>query len=302
MKLEIVVPCFNEEKNISLFYDEINKVLNDKYEWNIIFVDDGSSDNTLYEIKKLEKSNYISFSRNFGKEAAIYAGLKQTTADYVILMDVDLQDPPSLIPKMIKYIDEYDIVATRRISRKGEPKIRSFFARRFYTLINRVSDIELVDGARDFRLMKRQVVDSVLELNEINRFSKGIFQWIGFETKWIEYENVERIEGETSWSFWQLFKYSIEGIVSFTVTPLYISTFVGIFFSIIAFIAILFIIIRTVIYGDPVSGWPSTISIILFIGGIQLFSIGILGQYLAKTYIETKNRPKYIINEENLNE
>lgn len=302
MKLEIVVPCFNEEKNISLFYDEINKVLNDKYEWNIIFVDDGSSDNTLDEIKKLDKSNYISFSRNFGKEAAIYAGLKQTTADYVILMDVDLQDPPSLIPKMIKYIDEYDIVATRRISRKGEPKIRSFFARRFYKLINRVSDIELVDGARDFRLMKRQVVDSVLELNEINRFSKGIFQWIGFETKWIEYENVERIEGETSWSFWQLFKYSIEGIVSFSVAPLYISTFVGIFFSIIAFIAILFIIIRTVIYGDPVSGWPSTISIILFIGGIQLFSIGILGQYLAKTYIETKNRPKYIINEENLNE
>lgn len=302
MKLEIVVPCFNEEKNISLFYDEINKVLNDEYEWNIIFVDDGSSDNTLDEIKKLDKTNYISFSRNFGKEAAIYAGLKQTTADYVILMDVDLQDPPSLIPKMIKYIDEYDIVATRRISRKGEPKIRSFFARRFYTLINRVSDIELVDGARDFRLMKRQVVDSVLELNEINRFSKGIFQWIGFETKWIEYENVERMEGETSWSFWQLFKYSIEAIVSFSVAPLYISAFMGMIFSILAFISILFIVIRTLIYDDPVSGWPSTISIILFIGGIQLFSIGILGQYLAKTYIETKNRPKYIINEENLNE
>lgn len=301
MKLEIVVPCFNEEKNIKLFYDEVNDVLNDDYEWNIIFVNDGSSDNTLDEIKKLDKINYISFSRNFGKEAAIYAGLKKTTADYVILMDVDLQDPPSLIPEMIKYIDDYDIVATRRISRDGEPIIRSFFARRFYKLINRVSDIDLVDGARDFRLMKRNVVDSVLELNEINRFSKGIFQWIGFETKWIEYENVERMEGETSWSFWELLKYSIEAIMSFSVTPLYISAFMGIIFSILAFIFMIFIIIRTLIFDDPVSGWPSTICIILFISGIQLFSIGILGQYLAKTYIETKNRPKYIINEEDFN-
>ena len=301
MKLEIVVPCFNEEKNIKLFYDEVNNVLNDDYEWNIIFVNDGSSDNTLDEIKKLDKVNYISFSRNFGKEAAIYAGLKKTTADYVILMDVDLQDPPSLIPEMIKYIDDYDIVATRRISRDGEPIIRSFFARRFYKLINRVSDIDLVDGARDFRLMKRNVVDSVLELNEINRFSKGIFQWIGFETKWIEYENVERMEGETSWSFWELLKYSIEAIMSFSVTPLYISAFMGILFSILAFIFMIFIIIRTLIFDDPVSGWPSTICIILFISGIQLFSIGILGQYLAKTYIETKNRPKYIINEEDFN-
>lgn len=301
MKLEIVVPCFNEEKNIKLFYDEVNDVLNDDYEWNIIFVNDGSSDNTLDEIKKLDKINYISFSRNFGKEAAIYAGLKKTTADFVILMDVDLQDPPSLIPEMIKYIDDYDIVATRRISRDGEPIIRSFFARRFYKLINRVSDIDLVDGARDFRLMKRNVVDSVLELNEINRFSKGIFQWIGFETKWIEYENVERMEGETSWSFWELLKYSIEAIMSFSVTPLYISAFMGIIFSILAFIFMIFIIIRTLIFDDPVSGWPSTICIILFISGIQLFSIGILGQYLAKTYIETKNRPKYIINEEDFN-
>lgn len=301
MKLEIVVPCFNEEKNIKLFYDEVNDVLNDDYEWNIIFVNDGSSDNTLDEIKKLDKVNYISFSRNFGKEAAIYAGLKKTTTDFVILMDVDLQDPPSLIPEMIKYIDDYDIVATRRISRDGEPIIRSFFARRFYKLINRVSDIDLVDGARDFRLMKRNVVDSVLELNEINRFSKGIFQWIGFETKWIEYENVERMEGETSWSFWELLKYSIEAIMSFSVTPLYISAFMGIIFSLLAFIFMIFIIIRTLIFDDPVSGWPSTICIILFISGIQLFSIGILGQYLAKTYIETKNRPKYIINEEDFN-
>ena len=299
MKLDIVVPCYNEEKNIKIFYDEISKALGNELDWNIIFVNDGSSDNTLDEIKKIDDINYISFSRNFGKEAAIYAGLKRTTSDYVILMDVDLQDPPSLIPEMISYIDDYDIVATRRVSRAGEPKIRSFFARRFYKIMNRISNIELVDGARDFRLMNRNVVDSVLELNENNRFSKGIFQWIGFETKWIEYENLERINGETSWSFWQLFKYSIEAIVSFTVAPLYLSTVIGILFSIIAFISILFIVIRTLLYGDPVSGWPSTISIILFIGGIQLFSIGILGQYLAKTYVETKNRPKYIVKEDN---
>lgn len=299
MNLDIVVPCYNEEKNIRRFYSEIDKVLTDDVDWRIIYVNDGSKDNTLNEIKKLEKAKYISFSRNFGKEAAIYAGLKNTTAEYVILMDVDLQDPPSLIPEMFEYIDDYDIVATRRVTRTGEPKIRSFFARRFYRIMNRLSNIELVDGARDFRLMKRYVVDSVLELNEINRFSKGIFQWVGFDTKWIEYENIQRAEGETSWSFWQLFKYSIEGIVSFTVAPLYLSTIIGIIFSIISFISILFIVLRTLLFGDPVSGWPSTISIILLIGGIQLFSIGVLGQYLAKTYIETKNRPKYIIKEDN---
>ena len=298
MKLDIVVPCYNEEKNIEKFFTEISYVLKD-IDINIIFVNDGSSDNTLNEIKKLQNVSYISFSRNFGKEAAIYAGLSKTTADYVILMDVDLQDPPSLIPEMIEHIDDFDIVATRRVTRAGEPKIRSFFARLFYKLMNKISDIELVDGARDFRLMNRSVVDSILELNENNRFSKGIFEWIGFNTKWIEYENVERIEGETSWSFWQLFKYSIEGIVSFTVAPLYISTVMGIIFSIISFFSIIFIVIRTLLFGDPVSGWPSTISIILLIGGIQLLSIGILGQYLAKTYIETKNRPKYIIKEDN---
>ena len=298
MKLEIVVPCYNEEKNIEKFFNEINNVLKD-IDFNIIFVNDGSSDNTLEKIKKLNNVNYISFSRNFGKEAAIYAGLKKTTADYVILMDADLQDPPSLIPEMIEYIDDYDIVATRRVSRIGEPKIRSFFARKFYKIMNKTTNIELVDGARDFRLMKRIVVDAVLDLNENNRFSKGIFQWVGFDTKWIEYENIIRNNGETSWSFWRLFAYSIEGIVSFTVAPLYISTLVGIIFSIIAFIFILFIVVRTLLFGDPVSGWPSTISVILLIGGIQLFSIGILGQYLAKTYIETKNRPKYIIKEDN---
>ena len=295
MNLESVVPCYNEEKNIAKYYYEVRKCLKG-IDFTIIFVNDGSSDNTLDEIKKLKNVKYISFSRNFGKEAAIYAGLKNTKADYVILMDVDLQDPPSLIPKMLEYIDDYDIVGTRRVTRTGEPKIRSFFARRFYQII---SNIELVDGARDFRLMNRNVVDAVLELNENNRFSKGIFEWVGFNTKWIEYENIERSEGETSWSFWKLFKYSIEGIVSFTVAPLHISTIVGIIFSIISFIFILFIIIRTLLFGDPVSGWPSTISIILFIGGIQLFSIGILGQYLAKIYIETKNRPKYIIKEDN---
>ena len=302
MNLDIVVPCYNEEKNIKKFYSELNITLDNDIDWKVIFVNDGSSDKTLAEIKNLKKENvkYISFSRNFGKEAAIYAGLKQTTADYVILMDVDLQDPPALIPGMISNIDEFDIIATRRVTRSGEPMIRSFFARQFYKIMNRFSDIELVDGARDFRLMKRHVIDSVLELEENNRFSKGIFQWIGFDTKWIEYENIERNEGETSWSFWQLFKYSIEGIVSFSVAPLHISTIMGILFSIIAFIAILFIIIRTLIFGDPVSGWPSTISIILFIGGIQLFTIGILGQYLAKTYIEVKKRPKYIIKEDNL--
>lgn len=302
MNLDIVVPCYNEEKNIKKFYSELNIILDNDIDWKVIFVNDGSSDKTLAEIKNLKKENvkYISFSRNFGKEAAIYAGLKQTTADYVILMDVDLQDPPALIPDMISNIDEFDIIATRRVTRSGEPMIRSFFARQFYKIMNRFSDIELVDGARDFKLMKRHVIDSVLELDEYNRFSKGIFQWIGFDTKWIEYENIERNEGETSWSFWQLFKYSIEGIVSFSVAPLHISTIMGILFSIIAFIAILFIIIRTLIFGDPVSGWPSTISIILFIGGIQLFTIGILGQYLAKTYIEVKKRPKYIIKEDNL--
>lgn len=301
MKIDIVVPCYNEEKTIEIFYNEIKNILDEKIEWNLIFIDDGSSDKTLSEIKKLNDVKYISFSRNFGKESAIYAGFEKTTADYVILMDVDLQDPPSLILEMIKYIDDYDIVATRRVSRKGEPKIRSFFARLFYKLMNKISNIELVDGARDFRLMNRTVVDSILELSENNRFSKGLFQWVGFNTKWIEYENVKRIEGETSWSFWQLFNYSIEGIVSFTVAPLYISTVIGILFSIIAFLSIIFIIIRTLIFGDPVSGWPSTITIILFIGGIQLFSIGILGQYLAKTYIEIKNRPKYIIKEDNFN-
>lgn len=303
-KLNIVVPCYNEESVLGIFYEKIKDSLkNMNISWDIIFVNDGSTDNTLDVIKNLSSNDnvdYISFSRNFGKESAIYAGLDSADGDFVILIDADLQDPPELIPEMFDYIDDYDIVATRRTTRKGEPKIRSFFARNFYKIINRITHIELVDGARDYRLMSRPVVDSILELKEYNRFSKGIFQWVGFNTKWLEYENVERVDGETSWSFWQLFKYSIEGIVSFTTAPLHISTLIGIIFSIISFIAIIFIVLKTLIYGDPVSGWPSTISVILFVGGIQLFAIGILGQYLAKIYLETKKRPKYIIKEKKL--
>ena len=298
--LDIVVPCYNEEEMLPIFYNEVSNNLKN-INWNVIFVNDGSNDNTLEVIKKLKNSydnvKYISFSRNFGKESAIYAGLDYSTRDYIVLMDADLQDPPSLIPEMLKYISEYDIVGTRRVTRKGEPIIRSFFARLFYKIANKITKIELVDGARDFRLMKREVVNAILDLKEYNRFSKGIFQWVGFETKWLEYENIERQKGETSWSFWELFKYSIEGIVSFTTTPLHIATIIGIFFSIIAFLSIIVIVIKTLLFGDPVEGWPSTISIILFLSGIQLFAAGIIGEYLAKIYLESKKRPLYIIKE-----
>ena len=298
--LDIVVPCYNEEEMLPIFYNEVSNNLKN-INWNVIFVNDGSNDNTLEVIKKLKNSydnvKYISFSRNFGKESAIYAGLDYSTGDYIVLMDADLQDPPSLIPEMLKYISKYDIVGTRRVTRKGEPIIRSFFARLFYKIANKITKIELVDGARDFRLMKREVVNAILDLKEYNRFSKGIFQWVGFETKWLEYENIERQKGETSWSFWGLFKYSIEGIVSFTTTPLHIATIIGIFFSIIAFLSIIVIVIKTLLFGDPVEGWPSTISIILFLSGIQLFAAGIIGEYLAKIYLESKKRPIYIIKE-----
>lgn len=298
--LDIVVPCYNEEEMLQIFYKEVSDNLKN-IKWNVIFVNDGSNDNTLEVIKELENSydnvKYISFSRNFGKESAIYAGLDYSTEDYVVLMDADLQDPPSLIPKMMEYIKEYDIVGTRRITRKGEPFIRSFFARLFYKIANKITKIELVDGARDFRLMKREVVNAILDLKEYNRFSKGIFQWVGFETKWLEYENIERQKGESSWSFWELFKYSIEGIVSFTTAPLHIATITGIFFSIIAFLAIIVIVIKTLLFGEHVEGWPSTVSIILFLSGIQLFAAGIIGEYLAKIYLESKKRPIYIIKE-----
>ena len=299
--LSIIVPCFNEEESINPFYDELSKAV-DNIGYELIFVNDGSTDKTLDNIKKLDNAKYISFSRNFGKESALYAGLKKSKGDYVVIMDVDLQDPPSLLPQMIETMknSDYDIVATRRVSRSGEPFIRSFFARAFYKLINRISDLDLVDGARDYRLMTRQVVDAILELEEYNRFSKGLFNWIGFSTYWIEYENIERMIGETSWSFWALIKYSIEGIVGFSTAPLSISTFLGIIFSVFAFILIILVVIKNLLFGDPVQGWASTICIILLLGGIQLFSIGILGKYIEKTYLETKNRPIYIIKESNI--
>lgn len=308
----IIVPCYNEEKSISLFYDEFMRVFKSNREvfkgidYELIFVNDGSSDDTLKSIKSIVAMDgnvkYINFSRNFGKEAALYAGLERCRGDYVAVMDVDLQDPPSLLPEMFDELDspEIDVVATRRVSRKGEPVIRSFFARSFYRIINKMSKIELVDGARDYRLMTRQVVDAILELKEYNRFSKGLFNWVGFNIKWLEYENVERVADETSWSFWSLFKYSIEGIVAFTTVPLSISTFFGILFSIVAFLLIIFVVVRNLMFGDPVQGWASTICIILLLGGIQLLSIGILGKYLEKTYIETKKRPIYIVKESNV--
>lgn len=275
-------------------------------EFEIIYVNDGSTDGTLGVIKDYasidKRIKYISLSRNFGKESALYAGLENSTGDYVAVMDADLQDPPELLEQMYNVLIEkdYDCVATRRVDRKGEPPIRSFFARCFYRIINKISNTDIVDGARDFRLMKRSMVDAILQMKEYNRFSKGIFGWVGFNTKWLDYENVERVAGETKWSFWNLFKYSIEGIVAFSTMPLLISSFVGLLFFIISLTMICFIILRTIILGDPVAGWPSLVCIIFFVGGIQLFCTGILGQYLAKTYIETKNRPIYIIKESNI--
>jgi len=308
-KISVVVPCYYEEKSLPLFYEAINKVTQtmDELKFELIFVDDGSNDKTLEILRnyanKDDRIKYISLSRNFGKESALYAGLEYSTGDYVAVMDADLQDPPELLIEMYKNIisDEYDCIATRRRDRKGEPPIRSFFARRFYKLINKISNVDIVDGARDFRLMKRTMVKAILEVKEYNRFSKGIFGWVGFKTKWLSYENIERAAGETKWSFWKLFKYSIEGIIAFSTAPLLISSFVGIIFFLISLIMILFIIIRTLIFSDPVAGWPSLVCIIFFVGGIQLFCTGILGQYLAKSYIETKNRPIYIIRESNIN-
>lgn len=305
-KISVVVSCYNEEKALPLFYKEMENVVKKDFknvEFEYIFVDDGSKDKTLSIIKELRKNDkkvrYISFSRNFGKEAAMLAGLEYSTGDYVTLMDADLQDPPAMLRKMYDLIKtgEYDQIGTKRITRKGEPPIRSFFARTFYKLINKMSNIEMVDGARDYRLMTRQVVDSILNLKEYNRYSKGLFTFVGFKTKWLEYENVERVAGETKWSFWKLFKYAMEGITAFSTVPLMISSFIGILFCLIAFIIILVIIVKTVIYGDTTAGWPSLVCIIFFVSGIQLFSIGIIGQYLSKTYLEVKNRPIYIIKE-----
>ena len=305
--LSIVVPCFNEDESVGIFLEEIQKTLKD-YNFEVIYVNDGSSDNTLKYIKELASKNsnvkYISFSRNFGKESAIFAGLKYASGDYICLMDADLQHPPKLIPEMLEAVlDEgYDVAAARRVSRKGEPKIKSFFSHRFYKVFNRISDIDMVEGATDDRIMTRQVVDSVLNLPEYNRFSKGLFQWVGFDTKWIEYENIERIAGESTWSFWGLIKYSIEGLVAFTTLPLSVSTFLGMVFSVIAFIYMLFIIIRYLIYSEAVPGYPTLICSLLLLGGIQLLSIGVLGKYLEKTYFEAKNRPIFIVKESNIEE
>ena len=305
--ISVIVPCFNEQEVLPIFYKEITKVAADMagYDFEFIFVDDGSKDETLNECKKLAESDdrvkYISFSRNFGKEAAMYAGLEKSTGDMVVIMDVDLQDPPALLPQMVYAIETegYDSVATRRVTRKGEPVIRSFFAMMFYKIINKISKTEIVDGARDYRLMSRQFVNSLLELSERNRFSKGLFGWVGYKTKWLEYENVERAAGQTKWSFWKLFLYSIEGIMAFSTAPLAISAVVGFIMCAVAAVAIIFIVFRTLMFGDPVSGWPSMVCIILFIGGIQLFCLGIVGEYLAKTYTEIKNRPIYICRETN---
>lgn len=307
--ISIIIPCYNEEDSIPLIYNELKKVLNNmKYDFEFIFVNDGSIDNSLSVLKKLSAKDkqvkYIHFSRNFGKEAAMYAGLSKSKGDYVTIMDADLQDPPSLLPEMLRLIKEegYDSVGTRRVSRKGEPKIRSFFARKFYKIINKLSKIEMVDGARDYRLMTRQMVNSILELKEYNRYSKGLFSFVGFNTYWLEYENVERVAGETKWSFWGLVKYAIEGIVAFSTLPLSIASLMGFIFCFVSFILIIIIIIKTLIFGDPTSGWPSLVCIIFFVSGIQLFCLGIIGKYLSKTYLETKNRPIYIIKESNIND
>ena len=298
-----IVPCFNEEEVIPLYYEEMQKVRKQeegKIDFEIIFIDDGSKDKTLEVIKKLSEQDecihYVSFSRNFGKEAAMYAGFEHANGEYVVTMDVDLQDPPHLIPEMIRCIEEegYDSVATRRVTRKGEPPIRSFFARRFYGLINKISDADIVDGARDFRMMKRDMVNAILSMPEYNRFTKGIFGWVGFKTKWIEFENVERAAGETKWSFWKLFRYALEGISAFSTVPLTIVSLIGVVVCIIAFLFLLFVVIRAVIFGDPVAGWPSLICVISFLSGIQLLGIGVVGMYLSKTYLETKKRPIYI--------
>lgn len=309
-KVTLVVPCFNEEEVLPYFYEEFQKICVslDTYEIEVLFIDDGSQDNTLNIVKDLakkdEKVKYLSFSRNFGKEAAIYAGLKNSDGDYVALMDADLQDPPSLLPEMLRAVTEegYDSAATRRVTRKGEPKIRSFFARRFYGLMNKISSAEIMDGARDYRLMNRKFKNAILEMSEYNRFSKGIFGWVGYKTKWIEFENVERRAGETKWSFFKLFRYSMEGIIGFSTAPLAMASVLGIVFCVVAFLFMIIILVKTLCFGDPVAGWPSMTCIILLLGGIQLLCIGILGMYLSKTYLETKNRPIYLCRESNLEE
>ena len=314
--ISIVVPCYNEEEALPLYYGAMLPVLENLRaqgaEVDFVFVDDGSSDGTLHVLRDLREKDgrcgYVSFSRNFGKEAAMYAGLQHAKGDYIAVMDADLQDPPEMLPEMFQILesstedDPVDCVATRRTDRKGEPPIRSFFARCFYRLINRISRTEIVDGARDYRLMTRRMVDAILSMSEYNRFSKGIFSWVGFKTRWLEYVNRERVAGETKWSFRKLFLYSVDGITAFSTAPLAIASFSGMAICAVSFLALLFVFIRALVFGDPVAGWPSMICIILFLGGVQLLGIGILGQYLAKTYLEVKNRPQYVLQEKDLGE
>ncbi|HEM6057360.1 TPA: glycosyltransferase family 2 protein [Streptococcus suis] len=307
--ISVIVPCFNEEEAIPYFYDAMEKVRKEMGEqFEYIFVNDGSKDGTLKTLRQLSGQDravrYLSFSRNFGKEAALYAGLQVAQGELVTVMDVDLQDPPEMLMEMKAMLaanPDLDCVGTRRVSRDGEPPIRSFFAKLFYKLMNKISQVEVVDGARDFRLMRRHMVDAILSVSEYNRFSKGIFAWVGFETEYLPYENVERVAGETSWSFWKLLSYSIEGIINFSDTPLNIASYTGFFTFLLSLVLMVFVVFKTLVFGDPTIGWPSTICIILFLGGLQLMTIGILGKYLAKVFLETKKRPIYIVKEKSSN-
>lgn len=308
-KLSIIVPCYNEEEVLPLFYAEIKRVMDEmkrtyaELTFELLFIDDGSRDKTLTQLRELatkdQRVRYISFSRNFGKEAGMFAGLENATGDFVVVMDADLQHPPSFLPEMYSYVrdGEYDCATTRRVSRKGESKVRSWFARKFYRIMNKISQTEIVDGAQDFRFMSRQMVDAILSMREYNRFSKGIFSWVGFKTKYIEYENVERAAGTTAWSFWSLFRYSLEGIFAFSTAPLAIASVLGLVSCVIAFLMMIWIIIKTLAFGEAVAGFPSIMCAIFLLGGLQLFCIGVLGQYLSKTYLETKQRPIYIVRE-----
>ncbi len=307
-KISVIVPCYNEEETVNLFYQEINKTINslNNYKFELIFVNDGSSDNTYNIIKSLASEDknvkYINFSKNFGKEAAMYAGLELSSGDLVTIMDADLQDPPSLLPQMIDYINNegYDCVATKSTSRNGYSFLRKTFTRWFYKIIAKISKTQMVEGARDYRLMTRQMVDAIIKMKEYNRYSKGLFSFVGFNTKWIEFENQERVAGTTKWNFWKLFSYALDGIVGFSTAPLIISSIIGVIFCLISFIMIIFIIVKTLVFGDETSGWPSLTCIIFFVSGIQLFCLGIMGQYLSKTYLEVKHRPIYIIKDTNI--
>ena len=304
--LSLIVPCYNEQESLPIFYRETSRIVSGLgCEYEFLFIDDGSRDGTLPLLRRLAQEDrhvtYLSFSRNFGKEAAMYAGFCHARGDYVAVMDADMQDPPALLPRMLEILSQgdYDSVATRRVSRAGEPPVRSWFARLFYRIINRISDAEIVDGARDFRMMKREMVQAIVAMDEYNRFSKGIFGWIGFRTFWLPYENVERVAGQTKWSFWKLFKYAVDGIINFSQAPLSAVFWLGMGMTAVSFLSLVFIVVRRLVFGDPVAGWASTICVIIFIGGMQLFFLGVIGQYIAKTYMETKHRPHFIVAESN---